>query len=187
MPLPRGQKPDPQEIHLLKRGANQQAKPTRRIRNRDGIPSNAILATPAAPETVPPFPPSLKEGGRGQQYWTIYWIHARSWLSDADFPMVVRLCEVWDTYANVMGTMAQEGYTVVSTSRRASYRGKSVPHPMLGHLKVLLPEMERLESMLGLNPVSRSRVRVQAEEKGSPLDQWQRARRQTQEATAATA
>lgn len=130
-------------------------------------------------EEIPPYPPSLKEGGRGQEYWNIYWTHAADWLAMTDLPAVTRLCELWDTYAAIMSTMATEGYTIKVTDGRGQTpgaRGKQGPHPVWPTMNHLLQQMERIEGDLGFNPVDRSRIRVERGERGSPLDEWRSTR-----------
>lgn len=135
-------------------------------------------------ELIPPYPPSLKEGGRGREYWTIYWTHAADWLGLTDLPAVTRLCELWDAYTAMMGAMASDGYTVTVTNgrgRSSGSVGKQAAHPAWPTMNHLLQQMERLEGTLGFNPVDRSRIRVERSEKGSPLDEWRshRAERKT--------
>jgi P27 family predicted phage terminase small subunit len=134
-----------------------------------------VIAEPV--ETIPPRPDTLKEGGRGASYWQTYWTYAAGWLTKADEPLVVRLCELWDVYdAMFRGAHVQTDGTFYTISRSRGSTGKFVPHPMTSHLRNLSEHIERLEGDLGLNPVERSRIRIDTGQKGSSLDEWQRER-----------
>lgn len=136
-----------------------------------------VLAPPISPDAVPPPPAHLKEDGRGRAYWQTYWEGAGSWLTAADLPGLTRLCELWDLWQDVKeGMLSQGDGHIYTVSRRRGTTGKYVGHPMLSTLRELATLMEHLEAGLGLNPVERSRIRIERGEKGSPLDEWSRNR-----------
>lgn len=146
-----------------------------RARTRVSPHSNVVIAEPV--EATPPRPSTLKDGGRGAAYWDIYWTHAAGWLTKADEPLVIRLCELWDIYDGLWrGAHLQTDGTFYTTSRSRGTSGKFLPHPMTAHLRNLSEHIERLEGNLGFNPVERSRIRIDPGAKGSTLDEWQRSR-----------
>lgn len=158
----------------------------REYRARPAVGGTNFIVAQTSP-TMPPYPPSLKEGGRGQEYWTTYWTHAADWLGLTDLPAVTRMCEMWDVYAELMAAMHTDGLTITGSAsgRNSATRGKQVPHPLFPTLNQVLDKMERMEGTLGFNPVDRSRIRVERGERGSPLDEWQRSRKERTSPTAA--
>lgn len=181
----RGKKPTPINVRINEnptgRAVRDRSMRARRNRGDGGV---IIVAEPASPDSVPTPPMSLKDKGRGQEYWAVYWTHAAAWLTQADMPMVTRLCELWDLYDDLrQGIMLQTDGHYYYESRQRGRTGKNVGHPMLASVKDVVALMERLEGDLGLSPVERSRIRLERGEKGSPLDEWQRSRQARKTAT----
>lgn len=128
------------------------------------------------PDHIPYTPKELKRDGRGRRYWRLYWESARQWLGISDMPMVERLCLLHDQAEEMHLTLAKEGSTVVGN------HGFSIAHPLWRGYHEVLRQLERLEIELGLSPVQRSRIRIQAKDTESSLDTWRNARKNGTEA-----
>lgn len=177
-PERRGSPPTPTAIRLLTNPTNKKlSDKTKNAGNGDLVVAMPIKGRPA-------YPMSLKPGGRGRRYWRLYWEKA-SWLAEADYPIVLRMCELWDIWEALHRRMLADGdgepFLETETSRRRrseADHAKHRVHPMLSALMHLLTQMERLEGLLGFNPVDRSRIRIAAGPQESSLDSWQRQRKE---------
>lgn len=174
-----GRRPEPVALRVL---ASPSGKPPR-DRSKSAGSGDMVLALPV--QGRPNYPMSLKPSGRGRRYWRLYWEKA-PWLAAADYPMVLRLCELWDIYDSLRARVLEDGlgepYYQTNTKRRTSAREEAPYriHPMWQTVMNMLRDMERLESLLGLNPVERSRIRVSSGTEESSLESWQRARQERQ-------
>jgi hypothetical protein len=165
----RGQPPIPIDRKRLQTPAGH--KPTdysRAAREHRGDPVPTVTVG-----KVPTVPKALKVGLPGRVYWRMYWTHAMGWLTAADYPTVLRLCQMHDVCAKLMREIEADGLTHMTE------RGGKSAHSLLVDWRHISLLIERLECLLGLNPVERSRIRISAETQESSLDAWRRGRERT--------
>ena len=173
----RGMPPTPIAIRLLTNPTN------KRLSDKTKNAGNGDLVVAMPISGRPNYPMSLKPGGTGRRFWRLYWEKA-PWLAAADYPVVLRLCELWDIWVSLRDRMLDDGSgdPWVPTERTRTKKGEYTDHvahrahPMLAHMLHVMTQMERLEGLLGLNPVDRSRIRVQGGEERSSLDTWNQRR-----------
>jgi hypothetical protein len=110
----------------------------------------------------------------GRRYWRLYWKQGAGWIGMADYPLVARLCLLQDLAHRVHQKV--EETNLIQRGLTTDGVPTMVVNHMLNDYLRIIGQIERLESLLGLNPVERSRIRVQAVTAGSSLDNWKRAR-----------
>lgn len=156
----------------------------KRLSDKTKNAGNGDLVVALPMEGRPNYPMALKPGGMGRRFWRLYWEKA-PWLAAADYPMVLRLCELWDVWASLKARMLDDGsgepwVEVVKARRSRNDSSRDTVahrvHPMLSSLMHVMTQMERLEGLLGLNPVDRSRIRIAGGEDQSSLDSWKKRR-----------
>lgn len=170
--MTRGRKPTPNELKVLQGGVGKKVR-DRSAAARAAGEGNGDMVFATTPAGVPAYPTELKHNGKGRRYWRIYWRHASSWLAKADYPAVVRLCRLHDMADDILRKIDELG--MFRYMERGDYY---VANPLVHDLEKIYERIERTEASLGLNPVERSRIRVQVKEQESSLDAWLSARNQ---------
>lgn len=160
-----GVQPTPRNLKLLTKPTGSTMKD--RSQSHRNNPGNVEPDMDPLNGDVPDAPADLKVGSEGRRYWRLYWKHAGGWLVRADYPLVVRLCRMHNVAERMMHTIEGDGMFVQSEST-----GKHHAHTLLAAYDRVIGRIERLEDRLGLNPVERSRIRVQPKEKETALDRW---------------
>jgi len=162
-----GVQPQP-DLKLLTRPGTKPKDRSRANRGR-GSAQAVVPDTNPLGGAIPECPSDIKVGTEGRTYWRLYWKKAGSWLVEADIPVVTRLCRLHNVAAALMAGIESEALYRVSSDKEGA---RSTAHPMLRDYDMVAGRIERLEDRLGLNPVERSRIRIQVKEKESPLDRW---------------
>lgn len=135
----------------------------RRTGRRPGVDSGGrklpeqatVVALPKVGDRPPPYPSTLIEDGPGRQRWDHLWRECSDWLSPTvDLYILVRLCEAEDLRHGMKVALAEEGYTVVGSM------GQMRTHPLLDKIRALDEQITKYESLCGLTPSDRGRMKV---------------------------
>lgn len=158
-----GRQPTPNSLKLLTRPAGNAVKDRSQAhRATGGVPVDEQTLD----GDIPQAPEGLRGGTIGRYYWRHYWRSA-TWLTRADIPLVGRLCLLWNIAQRLMdGIESDSLYDAPEPGKRAT------AHPLLLDYDRVIGRIERIEDRLGLNPVERSRIRIQVKERKTALDAW---------------
>lgn len=121
----------------------------------DGRPIMSTEVVLPMAEGTPPLPVQLLPDGAGANLWRQVWHQAITWISPhSDMEAVVRACQLADDMANA----------------RADWQQSKIPKQAYVYLALSKQYTEAL-SILGFNPVARSRLGVAEVRKASALQQ----------------
>jgi P27 family predicted phage terminase small subunit len=123
---------------------------------------NGTPRSPAAPKTL---------GAAGKAAWTLAW--AQRWVEAPDRRQVEHLCRLEDEAEMLCAELDRDGATLTKpmiTPRGAVVGEERYPHPALKSLRQLDKELRELRRSLGMDPQSRARLRLKAEEGPCLLD-----------------
>lgn len=141
----RGRKPVPTALKLLK------GNPGKRKINADE-PQPGQLSIDCPPEIT---------GADGKQEWTRTIVPAiqRGQITAADRVFAIAHCDLWATWREQLADAARHAHVIA-----AGKSGHPMPNPARGMANKTLMLLAKVDSELGLTPVSRSRVHAQKEQ-----------------------
>lgn len=186
--MPSGQQPIPHDIKVLTNPAGRKIKDRSTAAREHGGGGGEVPSAGPLKGVVPSRPASIADKTIGARYWEHYWTHAGNWLANADYPLVERLCVLHNVADQILKTINEDGMfkgdppKETATVKRGPGRppkisptlrpGNRTVTRVLVDWQRILAQMERIEDRLGLNPVERSRIRIQVKEHESALDRW---------------
>jgi P27 family predicted phage terminase small subunit len=129
----------------------------------------AIRQTLVAPASATPRPPRAQLEEKGKEMWAKVWQHG--WLTPADQPIVVMLCQAADERAKLREELE-------ATPRwYQNKNGQIVSHPAVSQLRELEKQVTQWLSLLGFTPTDRARLGVAEAQTISKLDELNSRRR----------
>lgn len=118
-------------------------------------PEATILALPKVGDRPPAYPKTLIDDGPGRQRWDHMWRECRDWLSPTvDLYILTRLCEAEDLRHGMKVALAEDGYMIEGST------GQMRTHPLLDKIRALDEQITKYESLCGLTPSDRGRMKV---------------------------
>jgi P27 family predicted phage terminase small subunit len=124
--------------------------------NPSKLPLNQLQAAepPLPPLDPQAAPPSLSPAAREAWAAVTPWLAAVGVATEADAPLVARLCELGALYRAALADVNARGLTIANPS------GREVANPNVAIVRGLAADLLRIESELGLSPAARRALAI---------------------------